>query len=102
MDILSIILVKRFSVRIGTTVLMFNVGVLTLSAFLFSLEPVLYTLIFMYVTSRMVDIVVTGFSKRKAVMIISAHWEALSQMIMNQLKRGGHPDSWGGRVLGAA
>ncbi len=87
-DILSIILLKRYSIRIGSTVLFFNASILVLSTFLFDLESVLYTLIFMFVSSRLVDLVVTGFSQRKAVLIISAHWEAVAEMITKKMNRG--------------
>ncbi len=86
-DILSIILLQRYSIRIGSTVLFFNAGILILSTFLFDLESVIYTLIFMFVSSRLVDLVVTGFSQRKAVLIISAHWEAISEMIVKKMNR---------------
>ncbi len=87
-DILSIILLQRYSIRIGSTVLFFNASILILSTFLFDLESVLYTLIFMFVSSRLVDLVVTGFSQRKAMLIISAHWEAIAEMIVKKMNRG--------------
>ena len=86
-DVLSIILLQRYSIRIGSTMLFFNASILILSTFLFDLESVLYTLIFMFVSSRLVDLVVTGFSQRKAVFIISAHWEAISEMIVKKMNR---------------
>jgi hypothetical protein len=46
LDILSVIFLKRFSVRLGTTVLVSNVVVLGAGSLLFSLEEALYTLIF--------------------------------------------------------
>ena len=50
-DILSVILLQRFSIRLGTTVLAFNVLVLASAALLFSLEDALYTLIYLYVSA---------------------------------------------------
>jgi len=71
LDILSIILLKQFSIRLGTTILAFNSLVLAAGAILFSLERALYTLIYLYVNSLMINLVVTGLSQRKAVYIIS-------------------------------
>jgi uncharacterized membrane-anchored protein YitT (DUF2179 family) len=88
LDILSIILLKRFSVRLGSTILIFNAVILLAAAVFFSLEKALYTLIFMYVSSSMVNLVVTGLSQRKAVHIISPQWEVISREIMGQLQRG--------------
>jgi len=87
-DILSVILLQRFSIRLGTTVLAFNGIVLASAALLFSLEDALYTLIFLYVSTAIVDVVVTGLSQRKAVFIISPRWEAISPRILNEIHRG--------------
>lgn len=87
-DILSVILLQRFSIRLGTTVLAFNGIVLASAALLFSLEDALYTLIFLYVSATIVDLVVTGLSQRKAVFIISPRWEAISPRILNEIHRG--------------
>jgi len=88
MDILAIILFKKFSIRIGTVNLVFNIVLLFAAAFRIPLEMVLYTLIYIYVTSYMVNLVVTGFSQRKAVMIISREWRAIADEIMNRMNRG--------------
>ncbi|MBA4422043.1 MAG: YitT family protein [Syntrophus sp. (in: bacteria)] len=87
-DILSVILLQRFSIRLGTTVLGFNILVLSAAAFLFSLEDALYTLIYLYVATKIVDLVVTGLSQRKAVFIISPDWEKISARILREIHRG--------------
>lgn len=88
LDILSVILLKRFSLRIGATVMGFNTLLLLASLFWFSLEVVLYTLIYMFVTSQLINLVVTGFNQRKAVMVISAKWEEIAREIMEHMQRG--------------
>ncbi len=88
LDILSVIFVKRFSVRLGTTILAFNSLILTAGAALFSLEGAVYTLIYLYVNTRMLNVVVTGLSQRKAVFIISPEWERISHEIMERIQRG--------------
>jgi uncharacterized membrane-anchored protein YitT (DUF2179 family) len=87
-DILSVILLQRFSIRLGTTRLIFNISVLAGSALLFSLEDALYTLIYLYVSARIVDLVITGLSQRKAIFIISPHWEEISRSILSEIHRG--------------
>lgn len=87
-DILSVILLKLFSVRLGTTILAFNGIILVAAAVLFSLEMALYTMIYLYISSYMVNLVVTGFNQRKAVYIISPQWKDISQEIMKELQRG--------------
>jgi len=88
MDILAVIIYKKFSVRIGTTNLAFNLLLLVAAALRIRLEMILYTLIYIYVTSYMVNLVVTGFSQRKAVMIVSKQWRPIADEIINRMQRG--------------
>jgi len=87
-DILSVILLQRLSVQPGTTFLAFNVFILAVCVFLFSLEIVLYTLIYMYVSSQIINVVITGLSQRKAIFIVSSQWEAISRQILQEIHRG--------------
>ncbi len=56
--------------------------------FLFSLETAIYSLIYIYTTARMMDLVITGLSKRKAVLIISGQWAKISEEILHRMNRG--------------
>ena len=87
-DILSVMLLKVFSIRLGSTILAFNGIILVASALIFSLEKALYTLIYLYIVSSVVNLVVTGLSQRKAVFIISPKWKEISQRIMEEIHRG--------------
>lgn len=87
-DILSVMLMKRFSIPLGTTLLALNVVVLSLAAVVFSLDSALYTMIQIYVAAKLVNLVVTGLSQRKAVMIISKHWPEINREILRDLRRG--------------
>ncbi len=88
LDILSIILFKRFSIRPGTTVMAFHAGLLFVALFRLPMERVLYTLIYFFINAYFVNLVVIGLSQRKAVMIISSHWKEISRQIMEKLQRG--------------
>lgn len=68
------ILLKRFSIRLGSTVLVFNSLILVAGAAFFTLEGALYTLVYIYVSSQVMNLVVTGLSQRKAILIISREW----------------------------
>lgn len=87
-DIFSVILLNRFSIRVGTTALAFNILVLTAAAVLFSLDASLYSLIYLYVTSHVINTVLTGLSKRKAILIISNRWREINQKVLSELSRG--------------
>ena len=88
LDILSVILMQRFSIRLGTTSLVFNSFILAVGAVLFSIDLALYTLIYIYVSANLMNLVVTGLSQRKAVFIISRRWQDISQRIFERLNRG--------------
>lgn len=87
-DILSVALFRRFSIRLGTTTLAFNSIVLLLAAVLFPLEKAMYTLIYIYVSARIINLVVTGLSQRKAIIIISNFAEEISRKILHDIHRG--------------
>jgi uncharacterized membrane-anchored protein YitT (DUF2179 family) len=88
LDILSVILFKKYSLRPGTFSLTFNVVLLGCAAFRIPLEMILYTLIYIYVTTYFFNLVIVGLSQRKSVMIISPHWPEISRKIIDQLQRG--------------
>lgn len=88
LDILSVILLKRFSVRIGTTVMGFNCALMAACLFRFNLEIVLYTLIYLFVTTQLINLVVTGLNQRKAVMVVSPQWREIASEIMATMQRG--------------
>ena len=87
-DILSVMLLKRFSIGIGNTILTVNCIVLLLVALAYSLETLLYTLIVIYVSTKVATIVITGFSQRKAVIIISPEWQRIYGEILKDIRRG--------------
>lgn len=88
LDILAVMLLKRFSISLGNTILFMNAIVLLLVAVFYSMESALYTLIVIYVSSKVVNIIVTGLSQRKAVFIISPKWKEISEEILSDIRRG--------------
>ena len=96
-DVLSIILFKRFSIRLGTSILALNILILAFTAYVFSVEEALYTLIFLFVSTQVLNVVMYGLSQRKAVHIISPQWEKIYRGIMETIQRGVTiVDCWGG------
>ena len=88
MDILSIILLKRFSIRLGSSILVLNGLILAFAAYVFSVQDSLYTLIFLFVSTQVLNVVIYGLSQRKAVYIISQHWESIYRQIIDKVHRG--------------
>jgi len=88
LDILSVMLLRRFSITLGNTVFTVNLFVLGMVAAFYSIDALLYTLIVIYVSSKIVDIIVTGLSQRKMIIIISPQWQAISKEILKDIRRG--------------
>ena len=88
LDILTVILFKKFSIRPGNFILAFNSTLMLVAALRIPLELLLYTLIFLFVTTHFFNLVLIGLSQRKSLMIISPKWEDISRQIMDRLQRG--------------
>ena len=88
LDVIAVIMMENLSIRLGSTSLLFNSLILAGAALVISLQGALYTLVFMFVTAQITDLVVTGLSKRKVVHIISSEWQAVSRSIIRDMKRG--------------
>ncbi len=88
LDIVSIYLYKKFELRLGWTSFFFNAVILVLAAFIFSLEMALYTLVFVFTQSKLIDAVVTGFNQRKMIIIVSDKSESIAARILEALNRG--------------
>lgn len=80
-DILCVILNKFFSLTLGTGAILINVVVLSLSAMMFPMEKVLYTLVFIFVSAHFTDKVFHGMIKRRTAIIISDQWEAIAEAL---------------------
>ena len=88
LDIVGAIVKKRWGYNFGTT--SFAINIFILGVFLFSnnIELTLYTAISIYVSSKMLDVVESGPSVSKSVMIVSENSEAIATEIMEDLHRG--------------
>jgi len=87
-DIISIFLNRRYSIRIGHTTFTINVIILVVAGIVISIDRALYTMVMMFVSSRVLDRIQTGFNQRKVVMIISNASETIAQGILHTLHRG--------------
>ncbi len=88
LDIVSTIIRKRLGLPAGITFISFNMLIITLNAFMNSLEIALYTGISMYITGVLVDRMQAGFSRRRSAFIITSQPDRIAQSIMKDLGRG--------------
>lgn len=84
--IIARILAAHFNIKPGHTILAIDALIIVSSAFVFNgLEPSLWSLISIYVTSRCIDIILTGGPTEKVVHIVSQQIPQLSAEIIEHL-----------------
>ena len=87
-DVVAALIRKLYSYNIGTMIFALNCLIVLCGLVLFSFEAAIYTLIYMYIMGEVDNRIVTGFNKRKSIMIVSDKSEEIAEHIMNELGRG--------------
>lgn len=86
--IIALIIHKYLRLPMGGSVALID-GLIVLSALLvFNVETVMYSLISLFIISRVIDLVQVGFNRSKNVMIISTSIEEIKKQILTELDRG--------------
>ena len=86
-DIISLTLRKRTGKDVGSLSLMVNGAILTFAGILFGWQYALYSMVSIFVSSRVTDAIFTKQKKMQAT-IITSHPERVIQMIHKRLHRG--------------
>ena len=89
-DILAKLINAKYPhITLGRVILIFDFLVIALTGFVYkNIETCLYSLITIFVSSRVTDIVVYGNDKGKIAFIISKHNESIANDILFKLNRG--------------
>lgn len=87
-EVLAIYLSKRTGLTIGDVILIFNIFIFSVAAYVLSIETALYSILTYLAASKMVDFIIEGVEEYTGVTIISAHSEKIRMMITQQLGRG--------------
>ncbi|KNF09172.1 hypothetical protein CLPU_4c02180 [Gottschalkia purinilytica] len=89
-DLAGVMLNKKFPhFNISTFMMMIDFTVIVMSGFVsMNLEIPLYSIITLYVTIKVIDIMLAGLSYSKAFFIISENSDKMGSMILNELERG--------------
>ena len=87
-DILARIVEKNTGISVGRAQLMFDTFVLVLSLTYIDLSKMLYTLIYIYIFSRLVDSVVDGGYSAKGIIIVSEKSQQIAPLLIEELDRG--------------
>ena len=87
-DILAIYANKQFGLRPGLTSFFVNGLIILTGAHFFSLEIALYSLIYVFTSSKALDAVLTGFNQRLSTIIISDKYQEIAKEIFEKINRG--------------
>lgn len=86
--IISIILHQKYSLRMGQTSFLYNLLLFAVALTVLDLEKIMYSLISLFISSSLMDSIVSMFDHRKMALIISDNYEAISKKIMDEMSRG--------------
>lgn len=87
-EVMAIFLSRKVHTTIGDFIIIFNVVIFSVAAWLLSVETALYSIITYLAASKTLDFVVEGIEEYTGVTIISSHSEEIRLMIINTLGRG--------------
>ncbi|MDT9725486.1 YitT family protein [Xylanibacillus composti] len=87
-DIIARIVNKKRGLSMGQIILMIDVLVIGSSYFYIAGEMILYTLVMVFISSRIIDFIQEGAYAAKAFTIITDHPEEISKKIGQELDRG--------------
>lgn len=87
-EVLALNISKRSGLSVGDLILIFNVIIFSVAAYLLSVETALYSILTYLAASKTVDFIVEGIEEYTGVTIISPKSEDIRQMIINDIGRG--------------
>lgn len=87
-EVLAIALSKRSGLTIGDVIMIVNVIIFSLGAWLISVEIALYAMLTYLAASKTVDFIIEGIEEYTGVTIISIKADKIQQMIIQTLGRG--------------
>ena len=87
-EVLAIFLSRKFGTTIGDIILIVNILIFSVAAWLLNLETALYSVITYLAASKTIDFIIEGIEEYTGVTIISVHHEEIRAMITNTMGRG--------------
>jgi uncharacterized membrane-anchored protein YitT (DUF2179 family) len=87
-EVLAIYSSRKTTLTVGDFILILNIIIFSVAAYLISIETALYAILTYLVASKTVDFVVHGIEEYTSVMIVSERSEEIKDAIINKLGRG--------------
>lgn len=87
-DILAVLFTRKTSFSVGQILLGIDAVIFIVAAILFGPEVAMYAIIYMFIATRVVDLVQEGLSLSKSVMVVTSQPQRIAEEIMAKLERG--------------
>ena len=87
-EVLAIYISRKSGATIGDVILIFNLLIFSVAAYLLSIEQALYSMITYLAASKTIDFIVEGIEEYTGITIISVHADEIREMIVHQIGRG--------------
>ena len=88
-DIISMIIHKYTKISLGVLVLIVDSCISLTTLIIGDIKLPIYSIILIYIESKIIDLIVEGFTTYKTVFIITDKVEEIKNFILNDLERGG-------------
>ena len=88
-DMVARMVHKRFQfISTGSFLFTIDFAVVVSAGFFIGTTEALYALINIFLTAKVMDVIIIGFSSNKACFVISSRWQEISERIMREMGRG--------------
>jgi uncharacterized membrane-anchored protein YitT (DUF2179 family) len=87
-EVLAIYTSRKTALTVGDFILMLNIVIFGVAAYLINVETALYAILTYLVASKTVDFVVHGIEEYTSVIIVSEHSEEIKRAIIERMGRG--------------
>ncbi len=97
-DIVAAIMQKKFGIKPGQAIMIIDFFVISLAGIIIEMKDLspdkpalsltLYAFFLLFISSKIIDIVIDGFDYARAALIISDKYEEIGEAIINELSRG--------------
>ncbi|WP_231576172.1 YitT family protein [Hymenobacter sp. DG25B] len=87
-EILAVYISKKTMLSVGDVILIINIFIFSIAAWLLSVETALYSVLAYLSAAKTVDFIIEGIEEYTGVTIISARSESIRQMVTEKLGRG--------------
>ena len=87
-DIIAMMMNKYLGWNVSSSLLIIDFFIVTPLALVIGLEKAVLTLMMLFIASKVINFVLEGFNPRKAIIIISDHFESIGRKIQKELDRG--------------